>query len=99
MSTRARRILTAVVAAGLLTGCGAMSGAPADDEERRAVASFYPLAWVTEQVAGDQWTVTNLTAPGGEPHDLAAFQVDRREDGQAGNYGRHFKNLSSVARP
>ncbi len=71
MSTRARRILTAVVAAGLLTGCGAVSGAPADDEERRAVASFYPLAWVTEQVAGDQWTVTNLTAPGGEPHDLA----------------------------
>ena len=71
MSTRARRTLTAVAAAGLLTGCGAVSGAPADDDERRAVASFYPLAWVTEQVAGDRWTVTNLTAPGSEPHDLA----------------------------
>ncbi len=71
MSMRARRKLTVAVAAGLLTGCGAVSGAPADDDERRAVASFYPLAWVTEQVAGDQWTVTNLTAPGGEPHDLA----------------------------
>jgi zinc transport system substrate-binding protein len=55
----------------LLTGCGAVSGAPADDDERRAVAAFYPLAWVTEQVAGDQWAVSNLTAPGGEPHDLA----------------------------
>ena len=71
MSTRTRRMLTVAVAAGLLTGCGAVSGAPADDDERRAVASFYPLAWVTEQVAGDRWTVTNLTAPGGEPHDLA----------------------------
>jgi zinc transport system substrate-binding protein len=71
MSTGARRVLTAVAAAGLLTGCGAVSGAPADDDERRAVAAFYPLAWVTEQVAGDQWAVTNLTAPGGEPHDLA----------------------------
>jgi zinc transport system substrate-binding protein len=48
-----------------------VSDAPADDDERRAVAAFYPLAWVTEQVAGDQWAVTNLTAPGGEPHDLA----------------------------
>ena len=38
---------------------------------RRVVASFYPLAWVTEQVAGEGWTVTNLTEPGGEPHDLA----------------------------
>jgi zinc transport system substrate-binding protein len=71
MSTGAQRVLTAVAAAGLLAGCGAVSGAPADDDERRAVAAFYPLAWVTEQVAGDQWAVTNLTAPGGEPHDLA----------------------------
>ncbi len=71
MSTRARRVLTAVAAVGLLTGCGAVSGAPADDDELRAVGSFYPLAWVTEQVAGDRWTVTNLTAAGGEPHDLA----------------------------
>ena len=34
------------------------------------MAAFYPLAWVTEQVAGDDWEVTNLTPPGGEPHDL-----------------------------
>ncbi|UUZ58545.1 metal ABC transporter substrate-binding protein [Nocardioides sp. B-3] len=37
---------------------------------RSAVAAFYPLARVTEQVAGDGWQVTNLTQPGGEPHDL-----------------------------
>ena len=34
------------------------------------MASFYPLAWVTERVAGDDWTIENLTQPGQEPHDL-----------------------------
>jgi zinc transport system substrate-binding protein len=34
------------------------------------VAAFYPLAWVTERVAGEDWDVSNLTQPGGEPHDL-----------------------------
>ena len=34
------------------------------------VASFYPLAFVAERVGGDRATVTNLTPPGVEPHDL-----------------------------
>ena len=34
------------------------------------VASFYPLAEAAEQVGGDHVQVTNLTAPGVEPHDL-----------------------------
>jgi len=62
-------VLAVAGVAGLLTGCGAISDEGSDG--RRAVASFYPLAWVSEQVAGEEWTVTNLTAPGGEPHDLA----------------------------
>lgn len=53
----------------LLGGCG---GAASDSEDGRlAVAAFYPLAWVTERVAGDDWRVTNLTGPGAEPHDLS----------------------------
>jgi zinc transport system substrate-binding protein len=32
------------------------------------VASFYPLAWATEQVTGHD--VVNLTPPGVEPHDI-----------------------------
>lgn len=73
LGRRALVALGAVLASGLLAGCGAVSGALSEDgvEEGRAVASFYPLAWVTEHVAGDEWTVSNLTAPGGEPHDLA----------------------------
>jgi zinc transport system substrate-binding protein len=53
----------------LLAGCAAL-GDDSSGSGRRAVASFYPLAWVTERVAGDGWTVENLTQPGQEPHDL-----------------------------
>jgi zinc transport system substrate-binding protein len=69
LSLAARPLIPALVAtlALLLAGCG--GGADARNGHR-AVASFYPLAWVTERVAGDDWAVTNLTQPGGEPHDL-----------------------------
>jgi zinc transport system substrate-binding protein len=58
----------ALAATVLLAGCGQPGDASADG--RSAVASFYPLAWVTEQVAGDGWSVDDLTQPGQEPHDL-----------------------------
>ena len=69
LATRLLPLTSALAASALLAGCGAMGGDQASDG-RRAVASFYPLAWVTEQVAGDSWTVENLTQPGQEPHDL-----------------------------
>ena len=53
----------------LLAGCGSIADDAGDG--RRAVAAFYPLAWVTGRVAGEEWQVTNLTAPGAEPHDLS----------------------------
>jgi len=67
----ARPIALAVTLASavLLAGCGGSDDAAGNG--RSAVAAFYPLAWVTEQVAGDGWEVTNLTGPGTEPHDLA----------------------------
>ncbi len=71
MSLAARLVpLTGLLAATVvLAGCG-QTGDDGSGEGRRAVASFYPLAWVTEQVAGDGWGVENLTQPGQEPHDL-----------------------------
>jgi zinc transport system substrate-binding protein len=70
LATRSNALLAALVpAAVLLAGCGS-SGADEGSEGRGVVAAFYPLAWVTERVAADDWTVSNLTAPGGEPHDL-----------------------------
>ena len=63
------RLAAGVTATLLLAGCGAVAG-DASDEGREVVASFYPLAWVTERVSGEGWEVSNLTAAGGEPHDL-----------------------------
>lgn len=65
----AARATAAVATTALLAGCGAVTG-DEGAEGGEVVASFYPLAWVSERVAGDDWTVTNLTTPGGEPHDL-----------------------------
>lgn len=63
------RVVPLALAAGLaLAGCGA--GADKGSTDHRVVAAFYPLAWVTQQVAGDAFAVENLTQPGGEPHDL-----------------------------
>lgn len=62
-------LLSFLVCAVLLSGCGQLGAAPSGSGPR-AVASFYPLAWVTERVAGETWTVDNLTQPGQEPHDL-----------------------------
>ena len=67
----------------LLSACGSSesSGAsPAAGEGSsdgvRVVASFYPLQFVTERVAGDLAAVTNLTPPGAEPHDLELAASD-----------------------
>ncbi len=69
-----RRTRSAVLLAScalVLAACG--SGGSADggsDGRLSVVTSFYPLQYVTERVAGDHADVTNLTKPGGEPHDL-----------------------------
>lgn len=68
-ATRLVPLAGALVATVLLAGCGPLGDA-GSGSGRRAVASFYPLAWVTERVAGDGWSVDNLTQPGQEPHDL-----------------------------
>lgn len=67
MLHRPRTVVALALAPLLLAGCG---GADATDSEHQAAAAFFPLQWVTEQVAGDGWDVTGLTEPGAEPHDL-----------------------------
>ncbi len=69
LATRILPITSLLTATVLLAGCGQAGDAQAGNG-RRAVASFYPLAWVTQRVAGDDWSVENLTQPGQEPHDL-----------------------------
>jgi zinc transport system substrate-binding protein len=59
--------LAVLACAPVIAACGAGS---ADDGRPTVVASFYPLEFVTEQLAGNHVRVVDLTAPGVEPHDL-----------------------------
>jgi len=61
-------VATSVATPLVLAGCGALGGG-SGEEGTTVVASFYPLAYVAERVAGDHAEVVNLTSPGGEPHD------------------------------
>src|ERR687898_737516 len=69
-------LILAFLALALVAGCGgsASSGGRTD-----IVAAFYPLAFAAERVGGDAVSVTNLTPPGAEPHDveLSARDVER----------------------
>jgi zinc transport system substrate-binding protein len=51
-----------------LTACG--STETASPQPISIVSSFYPLQFVAEQIGGDNVSVSNLTPPGAEPHDL-----------------------------
>jgi hypothetical protein len=70
---RSRPVLAVLTAALALSACGGEAGtaASASDEGRLAVAAgFYPYEFVASRVGGPDVEVTNLTKPGGEPHDL-----------------------------
>ncbi|MCZ2839428.1 metal ABC transporter substrate-binding protein [Modestobacter sp. VKM Ac-2985] len=51
------------------SGTADADAAGAGDDGMTVVAAFYPLAWLSEQVAGDLADVTSLTPDGAEPHD------------------------------
>jgi zinc transport system substrate-binding protein len=63
-----RSVMAAALLLSALTACS--SGASGDGSQVSVVASFYPLAYVAERVAGDRAGVLDLTHPGQEPHDL-----------------------------
>jgi zinc transport system substrate-binding protein len=60
------------VAASVLAGCGLADGSAdaGTDARLNVVASFYPLQFVASRIGGPDATVTSLTRPGAEPHDL-----------------------------
>ncbi len=71
------RLLAVVIAALALGGC-ASNEKDVSVEPHLYIASFYPLAWATEQVAGHSTRpeVINLTPPGVEPHDIELSPSD-----------------------
>ncbi len=84
---RSSVLSTGLVAAALgLTGCGGTPAAATGVQGEVAldvVAAFYPLQFVAERVAGERATVTGLTAPGAEPHDLELSAADVASLGRA----------------
>ncbi len=75
-----RRTRITRAAAGLVLACavGACGGGPSEPGRVDVVAGFYPLQYATERVGGDRVAVTNLAAPGVEPHDLELTPGDVR---------------------
>jgi zinc transport system substrate-binding protein len=73
---RAIIILISGLALGLGSACGGTSESSGKEE---VAASFYPLAFVAEELGGESVDVVNLTPPGTEPHDLEPTPSDVRE--------------------
>ncbi|MGW6910514.1 metal ABC transporter substrate-binding protein [Streptomyces sp. NPDC054940] len=73
--------LAAVTALGLgtLSACSSDSAAAGNTEKFDVVASFYPMAFLAEQIGGDHVKVTSLTEPGQEPHDLEVSAQQRAQ--------------------
>lgn len=67
-----------VVLALLAAGCAA----PAEDDAD-VLATFYPLAWAAERLAGDNATVGTLVPAGIEPHDWEPAPTDVARLGRA----------------
>ncbi|MFC6239033.1 metal ABC transporter substrate-binding protein [Longivirga aurantiaca] len=72
MTRRPLRALALLPVVALLAACGSSGAASngAADPTVSVVAGFYPLQWAAEVVGGDRVSVTSLTSPGAEPHDL-----------------------------
>ncbi|MFI6334410.1 metal ABC transporter substrate-binding protein [Streptomyces sp. NPDC050535] len=77
MNVRRRLISTTAVTAatvlglGTLSACSDSSAADGNSSGKLdVVASFYPLQYLAEEIGGDHVSVTSLTEPGQEPHDL-----------------------------
>jgi zinc transport system substrate-binding protein len=87
------RVLVAALAVLLATaGCARAVAAP-DGGRFSVVTAFYPLQFLSQRIGGPDVTVTDLTKPGAEPHDveLTARQVARISDAGLVVYLRGFQ--------
>lgn len=77
-------LATLALATAALSGCSAFSEDTASDSAAadgkvQVVAAFYPLQFISERVGGDLVDVSDLTKPGGEPHDLELTPAQNAE--------------------
>lgn len=89
-------LLASIPLIASLAACGTDSP---DDGKVSVVASFYPFAYVAEQVGGTYVDVDNLTTPGVEPHDLELKpkQVAAVQDADLVVYQSHFQTAVDEA--
>jgi zinc transport system substrate-binding protein len=67
------RTILILVFTGVMTSAMQACGDQVEDDTGdrvTVVASFYPLSFAADRIGGDCVSVTNLTPPGVEPHDL-----------------------------
>ncbi|GAA4293341.1 zinc ABC transporter substrate-binding protein [Streptomyces venetus] len=78
-----RRLIPAAAATalglGALTACSSDSAATGNTDKFDVVASFYPMAFLAQQIGGDHANVISLTEPGQEPHDLELSTKQRAQ--------------------
>ncbi|MGW3741029.1 metal ABC transporter substrate-binding protein [Streptomyces sp. NPDC005146] len=84
-----RLIPTAAVAGAVALGLTALSACSTSDaaeskngDKLEVVASFYPMQFLAEEIGGTHVSVTTLTKPGVEPHDL---ELSPRQTGGLGD--------------
>ncbi len=71
-------LLVAAVTLPALAGCASPSGGPASSGSRApdVMATFYPLQFLAQRVAGPDLVVGSVVRPGVEPHDYEATADD-----------------------
>ena len=80
-----RRLLATLLCLAATAGCADRAGASGFTGGRLdVVTSFYPLQFLSERVGGDAVTVTTLTKPGAEPHDV---ELNPRQVGDVADAG------------
>lgn len=94
MCRRATAGCTALLAICALTSsCSALASHQSGSAKPQVIAALYPYAYVAARVAGQHATVTDLTQPGLEPHDLELTpqQVGALEQADLVVYERGFQ--------
>ncbi|MCE9643126.1 MAG: zinc ABC transporter substrate-binding protein [Candidatus Andersenbacteria bacterium] len=69
-------ILLALVGIGTLLVPRSKNTPTTQSPKLQIIASFYPMAFFAEQIAGDNANVTNVTPAGAEPHDYEPSTQD-----------------------
>lgn len=87
-----RRLIPATAAAGAValgliavSACSTSNAADGSSGGKlKVVASFYPMQYLAEEIGGDHVSVSTLTKPGVEPHDLELGPRQTAELNEAG---------------